>query len=421
MRFRNSSTFAVLIATAILMTFGASVASGKIYGTKPLVISAATDGSSANGPSGQPAISGDNRASKYVVFYSDATNIAAGDNNGVRDVFVWTRPRGSAGEKLNTIGIGGPLKIASVASDGSQANGPSERPHVDGSMRSTPKCVAFQSQATNLNASDATPDWDIYVRNLRTNRTYLASAGVAGDALRPALSGNCGEVVYEAGGSVYRSKSRGWALGAGAANKSKRVGAGSQIRISLEGTSIAWVAPGGAIKWQTAGRGARTVGNGSTPWVSDKDRLAGWGITFQSGDTVISRKITRKLKLATRARITGSVFGGSTVYVPNRGIINYAKGKSFYYFNANTGNSDDLAHANSVITEMGLGARGTSMVFAAEGGDKDFIDTAPYQGPDVINPTLPPTAGGPPTRPAPVRFQSIYVKILPTVGCGSGC
>lgn len=421
MRFRNTSTFAVLLATAILMTFGAGVASGKIYGTKPLVISAATDGSSANGNSGQPAVSGDNRVSKYIAFYSDASNIAAGDNNGVRDVFVWTRPRGSAGEKLNVIGIGGPLKIASVASDGSQANGPSEHPHVDGSMKAAPKCVTFQSQATNLNGSDATPDWDIYVRNLKTNKTYLASAGVAGDATRPALNGNCTEVVYEAGGSVYRAKSRGWALGAGAANKSKRVGAGSQIRISLEGTSIAWVAPGGAIKWQTAGRGARTVGNGSGPWVSDKDRKAGWGITFQSGDTVISRKITRKLKLATRARITGAVFGGSTVYVPNRGIINYAKGKSFYYFNANTGNSDDLAHANSNITEMGLGARGTTMVFAAEGGDADFIDTPLFQGPAVIDPNAPPTVAPTPTLPKPVRFQSIYVKVLPTVGCGSGC
>ena len=188
-----------------------------------------------------------------------------------------------------------------------------------------------------------------------------------------------------------------------------------------EGTSIAWVAPGGAIKWQTAGRGARTVGNGSGPWVSDKDRKAGWGITFQSGDTVISRKITRKLKLATRARITGAVFGGSTVYVPNRGIINYAKGKSFYYFNANTGNSDDLAHANTPITEMGLGARGTTMVFAAEGGDADFVDTPLFQGPAVIDPNGPPTVAPAPVLPKPVRFQSIYVKVLPTVGCGSGC
>ncbi|MGB0872612.1 MAG: hypothetical protein ACPGYP_05685, partial [Solirubrobacterales bacterium] len=107
----------------------------------------------------------------------------------------------------------------------------------------------------------------------------LASAGVSGDATRPSLNGKCTEVVYEAGGSVYRAKSRGWALGAGAKKRSSRVASGSQIRISLEGTSIGWVAPNGAIKWKTAGRRARTVGRGTTPWVSDKDRKAGWGIT----------------------------------------------------------------------------------------------------------------------------------------------
>lgn len=406
---------------AVLFAFGAGIANAKIFGTKPLVISAATDGSSANGDSGQPVISGDNRVSKYIAFYSDASNIAAGDTNGVRDVFVWTRPRGRSGQTLNRVGVGGALTIASVASNGAQANGPSERPNLDGSMKSSPRCVAFQSQATNLNASDATPDWDIYVRDLRKKKTYLASAGVSGDATRPSLNGKCTEVVYEAGGSVYRAKSRGWALGAGAKKRSSRVASGSQIRISLEGTSIGWVAPNGAIKWKTAGRRARTVGRGTTPWVSDKDRKAGWGITFQSGNTVLSRKITRKLKLATRARITGAVFGGSTVYVPNRGIINYAKGKSFYYFNANTGNSDDLAHANTDITEMGIGARGTMMVFAAGGGDQDFIDTAPFQGPPFIDPNSPPTIAPIVRVPPPVRYNSIYVKVLPTKGCGTGC
>lgn len=421
MRFRSHSPFILFTALAVLLAFGAGIANAGIYGSKPLVISAATDGSSANGDSGQPIISGDNRVSKYVAFYSDASNIAAGDYNGVRDVFVWTRPRGSAGDKPSRIGVGGALKIASVASNGALANGPSERPSLDGSMKSSAKCVAFQSQATNLNPSDATPDWDIYVRNLRTKKTFLASAGVTGDATRPSINGNCTEVVYEAGGSVYRAKSKGWSRGAGAKKKSVRVGPGSQIRISLEGTSIGWVAPNGAIKWKTAGRRARTVGRGTTPWVSDKDRKAGWGITYQSGNTVLSRKITRKLKLATRARITGAVFGGSTVYVPNRGIINFAKGKSFYYFNANTGNSDDLAHANTEITEMGIGARGTFMTFAAAGGDKDFIDTALFQGPPFIDPNSPPTAA-PITRvPAPVRYQSVYVKSPPKKGCGSGC
>lgn len=418
LRLRNQLAFAV--AVAVLMSIGAGVAQAKIYGTKPLVISHAPDGSSANGNSGHPVISGDNRISKYLAFHSDASNLVTGDNNRSRDIFIWTRPNGSAGEALNRIGIGGALKLGSVASDGTQANGPSEWPHLDGSMKSLPKCVTFQSQATNLNASDATPDWDIYVRNLSTGKTFLASAGVPGDATRPALNGNCTEVVFDAGGFVFRAKSRGWALGGGATQTAKKIAPGSQIRISAEGTSIAWVAPNGGIKWQTAGRKARTVGVGSGPWVSDKDRLAGWGITFQSGNNIISRKITRKLKLATRARITNAVFGGSTVYVPNRGIINYAKGSSFYYFNANTGNSDDLAHSGKPITEMAISARGTLMAFAAEGGDKDFQMTAPFQPPAYYDPNSSATAPKLITPP-PVRYTEVYVKSLPKKGCGTGC
>jgi Tol biopolymer transport system component len=47
-------------------------------------LSRTADGNQPNGPSGQPAISGDG---SVIVFGSAATNLAAGDNNGVPDVY----------------------------------------------------------------------------------------------------------------------------------------------------------------------------------------------------------------------------------------------------------------------------------------------------------------------------------------------
>lgn len=458
-----------VFAAAVLFAFSAS-AGAKIYGSKPLNIATAPDGGPANGESGEPTISGDNRFSRLVAFSSAASNLVPGDTNGKRDIFVWKRP-----SSLTRLGSGS-LQNATAA-----GNGDSSSPSLDGSMKKAPKCVAFQSQATNFVAGDLTNDWDIYVRDLRTGTIKLASAGIVGDAVDPTLAGDCSQVVFSAAGKVFRNAAKGWTTLGSAKPTAKVVGAGSQPHISLEGTTVVWRAPNGGIKFLTKGRRARSVGKGTNPRASDKDRLAGWGVTFQNGPTVVSRKISARGRVGTRAKIPGAVLGGATAYVPNRGIINYAKGKSFFYFNANTGNSDDLAHADTPITEMASSARGTLMAFAAGGGDKDFIDTslwtpaptvvvtpgAPIPNPNcptgptgptgstgVTGPTGPTGSTGPtgptgstgvtgptglaatdpcdpPTIPgpdevqtipgAPLRFQGVYVKDLPVKGCGTGC
>ncbi|MFY9489041.1 MAG: hypothetical protein WAP35_10170 [Solirubrobacterales bacterium] len=388
----------LLGAIALTLIFSAP-ATAKIYGDKPLNISTATDGGPANGPSSQPVISGDNRFSRLVAFTSSASNLVAADSNQASDIFVWTRPTGRAANKLDRIGIG-TTSLVSVSNSGGQANGESSNPSIDGSMRKSPRCVAFQSRATNLVAGDDTPDWDIYVRDLRKRTTSLASAGVVGDAVTPSIAGDCSQLVFSAGSVVYRSPAKAWnALGV-VRTKLKSIGPGTTPRLSLEGTTVVWHGPAG-VRFLTRGKRARTIGSGALPWASDLDRVGGWGITFQSGDNVLSRRVTRKGRITTRAKITNATFGGSTAYVPNRGIILYSKRNSLYYFNANSGNSDDLAHGNSPITDMYTSARGTMMAFATAGGDKDFIDT-----------TIPGT---------PIRHQSIYIKLLPVVGCGTGC
>jgi Tol biopolymer transport system component len=102
-------------------------------------------GRAANGGSESVAISSDGR---IVAFASYASNLVAGDTNGVRDVFVrdrWT----------------GVTRLVSVASDGIRANGSSAEPAVSGDgLR-----IGFSSDATNLVPNDTNDATDVFVRD----------------------------------------------------------------------------------------------------------------------------------------------------------------------------------------------------------------------------------------------------------------
>ncbi len=93
-------------------------------------VSVATSGIESNGASSRASVSGDGR---YVAYYSDATNLVPGDNNGVRDVFVRDRQTGT------TVRI-------SVNSSGTEGDAKSDRPSISGNGR----FVAFISNASNL-------------------------------------------------------------------------------------------------------------------------------------------------------------------------------------------------------------------------------------------------------------------------------
>jgi Cys-rich repeat protein len=147
-------------------------------------VSIRDDGGQANGNSNGAAISGD---ASCVAFYSDATNLDA-DTNGHRDVFVFDRETSS-------------LQRVSVASDGAQANGPSQsqgfRPAVD----ETCSCVAFSSDATNLVDDDTNGVSDVFVRDLAAGVTERVSMGDAGEANGassfPSVSGDCQLVAFQ--------------------------------------------------------------------------------------------------------------------------------------------------------------------------------------------------------------------------------
>ena len=138
-------------------------------------VSVDSQGRQANGPSRNPAISGDGR---FVAFESDATNLVPGDTNGLTDIFV---------RDLVT----GTTTRVSVDSQGRQANGPSYNAAISTpgpvfgpiSLPAPPTVgpfIAFESDATNLVPGDTNGRRDIFVRDLVTGSTLRVSVDSAG-------------------------------------------------------------------------------------------------------------------------------------------------------------------------------------------------------------------------------------------------
>jgi hypothetical protein len=99
---------------------------------------------------------------QFVAFESAATNLVAGDSNGVRDVFVRDRTAGTTTR-------------VSVDNTGAQANGESRVSAISGNGR----YVVFESDATNLVAGDTNGVGDVFVRDTvsgTTTRLSITSA-----------------------------------------------------------------------------------------------------------------------------------------------------------------------------------------------------------------------------------------------------
>src|SRR5439155_1068530 len=119
-----------------------------------------------------------------VAFVSSASNLVAGDHNGVADVFL-TGPDGT-------------VSRVSVAADGGDANGPSSNPDLSADGR----FVAFESAASNLVAGDTNQDTDVFLRDRRRHTTVLVSASslnVQGnnDSFSPLISADGRIVAFQ--------------------------------------------------------------------------------------------------------------------------------------------------------------------------------------------------------------------------------
>jgi Tol biopolymer transport system component len=127
------------------------------------LVSVASDGTPADSDTDNPAISADGR---YVVFESDATNLVPNDTNDSTDVFLRDRTAHT------TIRV-------SVDSNGAEADDASYEPSITADGRK----VEFTSDSDYLDPEDSNGSSDIFVRDLSTGKTVLASrtAGVFTD------------------------------------------------------------------------------------------------------------------------------------------------------------------------------------------------------------------------------------------------
>jgi Tol biopolymer transport system component len=123
-------------------------------------VSVASDGSQTDGYSFEPAISADGR---HVVFQSFASNLAGDDTNGFGDIYVHDR-------------VAGTTERVSVASDGSEGNDNS----YNGRISADGRLIAFSSLADNLVAGDTNLDRDVFVHDRQTGTTTRVSVASNG-------------------------------------------------------------------------------------------------------------------------------------------------------------------------------------------------------------------------------------------------
>ena len=143
-------------------------------------VSVDSAGNEANRGSDGPSISANGR---FVVFWSDATNLVRGDTNGVADVFVRDR-------------LTRTTERVSVDSAGNEGNGASGlHSHSEYSISADGRFVAFVSSATNLVPGDTNGAADVFVHDRLTRTTERVSVDSAGNqgndgSFSPAVSAN---------------------------------------------------------------------------------------------------------------------------------------------------------------------------------------------------------------------------------------
>jgi len=146
-------------------------------------VSTDSGGLESNNTSKQPAISADGR---YVAFDSDASNLVAGDTNGVSDIFL----------KDTLTGI---TTRVSTNSSGVEGAGHSYKPVLSADGR----YVAFYSYASNLVAGDGNGQRDVFIKDTltgMTTRVSTNSGGLEGNSysIEPVLSADGRYVTFYA-------------------------------------------------------------------------------------------------------------------------------------------------------------------------------------------------------------------------------
>jgi hypothetical protein len=146
------------------------------------LVSIGVSGAQSNDHSMKPTISSDGQA---VAFTSRASNLVPNDSNYYWDVFVFDVPTQT-------------IERVSVDSSGAEANSGAD----DGAISSDGRCVAFQSNSTNLVAGDTNGKTDIFVHDRTTGVTERVSVDSSGSeannvSVDPSISADGRYVAFE--------------------------------------------------------------------------------------------------------------------------------------------------------------------------------------------------------------------------------
>ena len=149
---------------------------------KTWLVSRSAPGVTGNGDSNNPSISANGR---YIAFDSNASDLTAHDTNNNRDVFVYDR-------------VTHKTRLVSRSGSGVQGNSGSEGPSISPDGR----YVAFSSGASNLIGADTNNVYDVFVHDRVTHKTRLvsrSSSGVHGNAAsyNPSVSANGRLVAFD--------------------------------------------------------------------------------------------------------------------------------------------------------------------------------------------------------------------------------
>ncbi len=157
--------------------FVRDVASGVV--TRVSVSSAGVEGN------GHSVIASSSATGRFVVFYSAASNLVAGDTNGVDDVFVHDLQTGiTTRESVSFSGVEGDDSSwnACISADGS--------------------VVAFTSRASNLVPNDTNGTFDLFVRQRNTGKIERVNVGPFGEQsnssgfMQPSMSQDGTRIVF---------------------------------------------------------------------------------------------------------------------------------------------------------------------------------------------------------------------------------
>jgi Tol biopolymer transport system component len=158
-------------------------------------VSVDSNGFESNDESYSPSISSGGR---YVAFHSSATNLIPNDTNFYPDVFV---------HDLQT----GTTEIVSIHTNGTMGNGSSS----NSSISSTGRYVVFTSAATNLVENDTNNVVDVFLRDRDLGTTEMISFTPSGETFsnassNPTISSDGNLIAFSVSNQVYvRNRSEG--------------------------------------------------------------------------------------------------------------------------------------------------------------------------------------------------------------------